>query len=89
MDVLKKLNNLEADKPYHGLPKLSRGYHEIILFRTSHGKYGRSVIAELQREIIFLPQYLAGKLDEDDIEELNTCVEPLYLFFGGKNKINK
>lgn len=89
MNVLKKLNNAVDEKPYNGLPKLSRGYHEIILFRTSNGKYGRSVIAELQREIIFLPQYLAGKLYDNDIEELNTCEEKLYLFFGGKHKKNK
>lgn len=89
MNVLKKLNQVESDKPYQGLPNLKLGYHEIFLFRESHGKYGRSVIAELQYEIIFLPQYLAVKLDQKDIEELNECDEKIFLFFGGLDKKKK
>lgn len=83
MNVLKKLNDSAFEKPYYGLPNLSRGYHEIVLFRESHGKYGRSVVAELKTEIIFLPQYLAEKIDEKDITELNESEQTLYLFFGG------
>lgn len=89
MNVLKKLNQRDSDKPYHGLPKLSLGYHEIVNFRQSYGKYGKSVIAELKREIIFLPQYIVEKLDGKDIDELNESDETLYLFFGGRHKKNK
>lgn len=89
MNVLKKLNRVESDKPYNGLPKLSLGYHEIIRFRESNGKYGRSVIAELKSEIIFLPQYLTGKLNEKDISDLNSAEEQLFLFFGGRHSASK
>lgn len=88
MDVLEKLKKAEENKPYHGLVKLEHGYHKIECFRSSTGTYGRGVIAELKDEIIFLPQYLVRKLDEKDIEELNTCEEPLYLYFGGKHEKN-
>lgn len=89
MNVLKKLNQSETGKPYHGLPFLALGYHEIVHFRSSNGKYGKGVIAELKREIVFLPQYLVQKLDAKDIEELNGCEEPLYLYFGGRHEKNK
>lgn len=89
MNALKKMNQAESAKPYFGLPKLSLGYHEIVLFRESNGRFGRSIIAELKSEIIFLPQYLTDKLEEKDIEELNACEESLYLYFGGKHKKNK
>lgn len=90
MEVLKKLNQAaDGSKPYHGLPKLALGYHEIERFRETHGKFGRSVITELKNEIIFLPNYLGEKLEERDIEKLNLCEESIYLFFGGKHKKNK
>lgn len=89
MNVLKKLNQSVSEKPYHGLPKLSLGYHEITSFRQSYGKFGKSIIAELKREIIFLPQYLVEKLNERDIDELNASDETLYLFFDGRHKKNK
>lgn len=89
MNVLKKLNQVKSNKPYNGLPNLSRGYHKIDCFRESVGKFGRSVIAELKNEIIFLPQFISEKLNEKDIGELNSSEEPLYLFFGGLHKINK
>lgn len=93
MNVLKKLNHVQEDsstsKPYHGLPKLPVGYHEIVCFRESVGKFGRSVIAELDKQIIFLPKNMAEKLDENDIATLNSSAEKLFLFFGGKHIINK
>lgn len=89
MNVLKKLNQIESDKPYHGLPKLQLGYHEIFHFRESHGKYGRGVIVELRNEIIFLPQHLAERLDDKDIDELNNFYEAIFLFFGGFNEAKK
>lgn len=89
MNALKKLNQVESNKPYFGLPKLSKGYHKIDCFRVSIGKFGRSVIAELKSEIIFLPQFISEKLNEKDIDELNSYKEPLYLFFGGLHKVKK
>lgn len=86
MDVLKKLNEPESNKSYYGLPKLALGYHRIVFIRESQGKYGRSVIVELDHEIIFLPSFMAGKLDENDIKSLNTMKEKLYLYFGGRHK---
>lgn len=89
MNALKKLSEVISDKPYYGFTKLPHGYHKIVEFRQSHGKYGRSVIAELKKEILFLPQYLVEKLDEEDIDELNESEENLYLFFGGSKKKDK
>lgn len=86
MDVLKKLNQPVLDKPYHGFPKLSIGYHRILGFRESIGKYGKSVIAELKDEIIFLPTYLSNRIVGSDVDKLNSCEEPVYLYFGGRNK---
>lgn len=90
MDVLKKLNNAEPGKPYHGLSKLSLGYHKIVCFRTSPGKFGENnVIAELQKEIIFLPQYLAVQLTAEDLKKLNECDETLFIYFGGLHEEKK
>lgn len=89
MNVLKKLSDKVSDKPYHGLPKLPRGYHDIVCFHETSGKYGKSVIAELQHELIYLPSYIVEKLSSDDIVDLNQCEENLYLFFGGRKKKNK
>lgn len=89
MNALEKLNEDPFEKPYYGFTKLRHGYHKIIKFRQSHGKYGRSVIAELKKEIIFLPQYLVEKLDVEDIDELNSNEETLYLFFGGSKQKKK
>lgn len=85
MNVLKKLNSVNDDKPYHGLPTLKQGYHEVFSFRESNGRYGRSVIAELKNEIIYLPQYMVEKIDQDDIRELNDSSEKLFIFFGGRH----
>lgn len=84
MNVLKKLK--QTDKPYFGLPKLSLGYHKVIGFSVSEGIYGRSVIAELEDEIIFLPRNLSDKLNNEDIVELNKSEVSVYLFFGGKHE---
>lgn len=89
MNALKKLQQVEASKPYNGLPKLAPGYYAIDCFRVSTGKFGRSVIAELKTEIIFLPKFLSEKLNDEDVDELNSSKEQMYLYFGGRNKINK
>lgn len=89
MDVLKKLNSPINDKPYHGLPKLELGYHQVYAFRESTGRYGRGIIAELKDEIIFLPQFMVERLDEEDIRALNDSDEKLFLFFGGRHPTKK
>lgn len=89
MNVLKKLSEAASGKPYHGFAKLKTGYHEVLFFRISVGKYGRSVVAELENEVIFLPQFISEKITESDIDDLNTSKEKLFLFFGGKHDTNK
>lgn len=89
MNVLKKLRTVEDEKPYHGLPKLKNGYHEVYSFRESNGRYGRGVIAELKNEIIFLPQYMVERMDQEDLRELNDSSERLFIFFGGKHETKK
>ena len=88
MNVLNMLNEVELNKifkPYKPWP-ISHGFHKIFGFRVRDGMYGRSVIAELENEIVYLPQYLSRKLSDEDVDSLNTCEEPIYLYFGGKNK---
>lgn len=82
MNVLKKLQHFDEDKPYHGFSKLSIGNHEIVSFRLTTNKYGRSVVCELTDQIIFLPQYLGQQLNEKDIHDLNACERKMYLHFG-------
>lgn len=89
MHVLKKIANPESTKPYHGLTKLPKGYHLVLVFRESIGQFGRSIIAELEDEIIFLPKYLIGRLTEQDVNDLNACNEKMYLFFGGMHTEHK
>lgn len=91
MEVLKKLNTSASDtgKPYFGLPKLTLGYHEVISFRETHGKYGKSVVVELKDQVIFLPQYLVQQLNSKDIEDLNNSEETVFLYFGGKHEEKK
>lgn len=89
MNALKKLKSDNFEKQYHGFPNLEHGYHEVFSFRESHGRYGRGVVAELKDEIIFLPQYMVEKIDEEDIRELNDSDEKLHLFFGGRHAKKK
>lgn len=97
MNVLKKLEQVKPNKPYHGFAKLSIGYHQIQCFRSVKNKFGKkndgsgkSILVELEDQIIFLPQYFWGKINgEDDIRELNSCIdsgENIYLYFGGKQE---
>lgn len=99
MNVLKKLENLQPNKPYHGFAKLSKGCSEVVNFRVVKNKYGKksdgsnmSILVELQDEVIFLPQYFRQKLSDEDIKELNDSIqakEKIYLYFGGLNSDNK
>lgn len=78
MNVLKRLSQKVSDKPYHGFTKLPLRYHEIVCFRESEEKYGQNLIAELKHELIYLPQYIVEKLDNNDIDQLNQCEETCF-----------
>lgn len=95
MNALAKLQNIKPCKPYHGFGKLKIGYHQIIFFRTVKNKFGKkndgngkSILVELEDEVLFLPQYFFQQINEEDIQELNTTIEKeekkIYLYFGGK-----
>lgn len=95
MNALKKLQHLNPNKPYHGFAKLAIGYHEIRCFRSVKNKFGKkgtsgkSILVELADQILFLPQYFWQKLNENDLQELNTSIEEgeyIYLYFGGKQE---
>lgn len=93
MNVLKKLQDLQPSKPYYGFAKLTVGYHKINVFRVVKNKFGnkgektgKSILVELKNEVIFLPQYFLGKINEEDIKELNSCDENMYLYFGGRSE---
>lgn len=97
MSAIEKIQEIGLDKPYHGLSNLSHGYHEIQAFRLVKSKYtkinddeyGKSILIELADQIIFLPQYFLDAIGESGVEELNSSVETMYLFFGGKRQHNK
>lgn len=95
MNVLKKLEN-ESNKPYRGFTKLSKGCHEIVNFRVVKNKFGKksdgsnkSILVELEDQVLFLPQYFNQKLNNDELNQLNESIaanEKVYLFFGGQVK---
>lgn len=99
MDVLKKLENVRPNKPYHGFNKLSHGFHQIETFRVVKNKFGKkndgsnkSILIELSNEVLFLPQYFWGKLTEEDLKSLNSSIESgehVYIYFGGKHEETK
>lgn len=94
MNALNKLKEIQPNKPYRGFAKLDLGYHQILSFRIVKNKFGKkgdgsgkSILVELNAEVLFLPQYFLQKLNEEDIRELNESVESnekIYLFFGGR-----
>lgn len=94
MNVFEKINELNPSKPYLGFAKLSIGYHQIQNFRFVKNKFGkkndgsgRSILAELPAQVLFLPQYFCQKLNESDVKELNTSIEKkenVFIHFGGR-----
>lgn len=92
MDILKKI---EESKPYFGFTKLNKGFHQIVLFRTVKNKFDKkkeetkSILVELENQVVFLPQYYRHKISDSDIIELNSSIEAgedMYLHFEGKNE---
>lgn len=98
MSVLEKL---EENKPYLGFKKLSVGFHQIKLFRSVKNKFEKkeengdepkSILVELDDQVIFLPQYFKDKISDSEMCELNSDIEnkkEIYLHFGGKNETSK
>lgn len=93
MEALKKL--AKKEKPYNGFTNLAVGYHEIVNFRTTKNNFAKkgeppkTIVAELEEEILFLPSYFWNKVDEKDLDELNNLIQTgkkVYLHFGGKLK---
>lgn len=99
MNALKKLEEIVPNKAYLGFSKLSLGHHQIHEFRSVKNKFGkkgdgstRSILIELEDQVLFLPQYFNTKLAEADITELNECIgkkENVYLYFGGRDDRTK
>lgn len=84
MNVLKKLEAIQPNKPYHGFTKLKKGSHKVVNFRTVKNKFGKksdgsnkSILVELSEEVVFLPQYFWQKLNEEDIREVNESIESI------------
>lgn len=91
-------------KPYFGFSKLEHGYYQIELFRFVKNKMynannedhvkdklKRILLVELKDQILFLPEYFATGLNDDDakVEELNNDGINKCLYFGGKRPHNK
>lgn len=99
MNVLKKLEEITPNKPYQGFAKLSLGFFKIFEFRAVKNKFGkkgdgsmRSILIELEDQVLFLPTYFNGKLSDGDISELNESIkknENIYLHFGGRDETSK
>lgn len=99
MDVLKRLEDLDPIKPYHGFASLDVGFHEIEYFRSVKNKFAKldekaikSVLVELEDQVIFLPKYICARLNETDLCELNSSLnkkEEMFLYFGGKHEQNR
>lgn len=86
MNVFKKLEGVtpSSSKMYRSFTELDVGYHRIFCVRETKTKYGRGIIIELKDGMLFLPRYLAQRLDENDVVELNSYDENIYLYFGGR-----
>lgn len=99
MSAIAKIQMIGVSKPYYGFATLSIGYHEIVRFRLVKNKFvkkdaseseqKKSILLELKDEVVFLPQYFMDNLSEDDIINLNSAEERMYLYFGGRREGSK
>lgn len=98
--ALELLKSVGAGKPYYGFKDLAIGNHKIELFRFVKNKnydskdpksLPRVILVELADQILFLPEYFAAILEDDDekINELNSDGIDKYLSFGGKRPSGK
>lgn len=96
MNALKKLEEVVPNKAYLGFAKLAIGYHKILCFRSAKNKFGKkgekSILIELDDQVLFLPQHFSTKINDDDIRELNASIEKnsaVYVYFGGRDEKTK
>lgn len=100
MSAIAKLRMIGGvSKPYRGFAKLPIGYHKIECFRLVKNKFAKnnttgddeekSILVELEDQVIILPQYFMSVLDKDDMNNLNCADEINYLYFGGQREGNK
>lgn len=81
MRAIAKLRMIgSGSKPYLGFSKLSVGYHKIECFRLVKNKFAKknttgdeekSILVELEDQVIILPQYFLSVLDKDGQREGN------------------
>lgn len=88
MNALKKMQEASPSKEYRGFNKLKIGYHQINCFRIVKTKFGKTILVELDNEVLFLPPYFVENMGEEDIAELNLTIndENIYLYFGGRRE---
>lgn len=88
MNPFEKLTQIGEYKKYFGFSKLPLGFHKIICFRLFKNEFTeneseKTVVDELDSEVLFSPSYFAKIISEDDIKNINTDGETKYLYFGG------
>lgn len=89
MSAFVKLQN--AEKPYYGFSQLEEGFHKINQFRLvknsySEKEHAKTLLVELEEEVLFLPKHFSADLNREDVDELNDDKQTYFLFFGGKRK---
>lgn len=82
--------------PTSNILVLPNGFHKIFSFSLTKNKFGKkgekSILIELDDQVLFLPQHFNSKIDEEDIKELNVDIgkkENIYLHFGGRDEKTK
>lgn len=92
MSAFAKLQSVNSAKPYYGFTKLTIGYYEIKNFKLVKNKFGqkgsneKTLLIELDDQVLFLPRYFAENINEKDVISLNTDDETKYLHFGGQRE---
>lgn len=83
MNSFKKLSQIGESKKYYGFSKLPLGFHKIICFRLIKNKFvknesEKTIVVELDSEVLFLPSYFSKIMSEDDIKNINIDGETKY-----------
>lgn len=93
MSALRKLLEIGPNKPYLGFAKLANGFHKIFSFSLTKNKFGKkgekSILVELDDQVLFLPKHFNSKIDGEDVKELNEDIgknKNIYLYFGGQDE---
>lgn len=94
-----QLKSFGDGKPYHGFAKLEHGNHEILNFRWVKNKLyredgdlpKRSLLVELEDQVLFLPAYISAKIGYSDekVDEINIDPRKKYLYFGGRRPTDR